>query len=161
MKKFKERKITIHTDGSCTGNGTKNSYGSFGYVVLKEGFIIQEESQFHVGITSNQMEMLGVITALQWCFDNKFIEVQLFTDSQYVFKGCTEWMKQWKKNSWLTFINEPVKNKEYWKQIDYLINRIDVWFTWEKGHADNEWNNYVDMLCSSTVESNNGISFEK
>ena len=160
MKKIRTKKVAIHCDGSSTNNGQEDSYGSYGYVVLNNNVLVQEESEFKTNVTNNQMEMLGAITALEWCFNNNLKNVQLYSDSKYLVKGCSEWMIKWKKNNWMTSDGFPVKNKMYWKELDHLINKMDIWFTWEKGHANNEWNNYVDMLCSSTVESNSGISFE-
>lgn len=156
------KKIEVYTDGSCTNNGRPDSYGAFGYVILAEGELIKEFSQFEVGITNNQMELTGVSDALQFLLDSGLVgnEVIIYSDSQYVVKGMNEWSKNWKRNSWKKGLS-PIPNAEYWKFLDKIAGKFpNLTFTWVRGHSDNEWNNYVDELCTTEVERNGGVSFE-
>lgn len=79
-------------------------------------------------------------------------EVELYTDSQYVRKGITEWMHGWKKNGWKTAAKKPVKNEDLWRQLDEEVARHRINWHWVKGHAGNPGNELADELANKGVE---------
>jgi ribonuclease HI len=152
--------MTIYTDGSCTNNGTKDAYGSYGFVILKDNQIVHEYAEFRTGITSNQAEMLAIIHSLQWLIDNSHHNKSILvkSDSSYCINGINSWIHKWKENNWN---NGSVMNKQLWKDMDCVVRQLNVQLRTVKGHNGEEWNEYVDMLCSAAVEKEGGISFEE
>jgi len=145
----------IYTDGSCLGNPGP---GGFGYVVVKDdNTILSEQSGYDLDTTNNRMELKAPINFLQSINsddinriiipDDAIIEV--FTDSKYVEKGITEWIKKWKENNWKRGKNNELKNKDLWIQLDGLCNSCEykINWNWVKGHSGDQWNEYVDKLA--------------
>lgn len=95
--------------------------------------------------TNNQAELSACCLALNRL--KQPCNVTLHTDSSYVEKGITQWVKGWKRKGWKTSKGEPVKNKELWLELDELIKVHNVDFRWVKAHADNEYNNLADALA--------------
>lgn len=137
--------IVVYTDGGCTGNP---GGGGWGVVVLLNG----EEIKLSGGeneTTNNRMELRAAIEALCWVNQNHPREkVELHTDSQYVNKGLNEWMKNWKRNNWVTAAKKPVKNKDLWIELDTINEKVDVQWNWVKGHAGNKYNEMCDFLVA-------------
>jgi len=147
--------IRIFTDGSCLGNPGP---GGFGYVAVKEDIILSEYSGHSINTTNNKMELQAAIEALLSIdnpdnisriphTDNTMFEI--YTDSKYVKNGITSWVKKWRVNNWLNSKKEDVKNKELWKKLDFLNQKLTKkvsWF-WVKAHNGNVWNNYADELA--------------
>lgn len=79
-------------------------------------------------------------------------QVELYTDSQYVRKGITEWMHGWKRNGWKTAAKKPVKNEDLWRALDDEVSRHSVNWHWVKGHAGNPGNELADQLANKGVE---------
>jgi ribonuclease HI len=104
--------IIIYTDGACKGNPGPGGWGA----VLKSG---EHEKHLHGGeklTTNNRMEISAVIFALRALKQKSSVE--LWTDSQYVQKGVTEWLENWKKRGWKTASKDPVKNADLWQELD-------------------------------------------
>ena len=139
------KNVTIYADGACSGNPGKGGWGA----VLKFGATEKELSGFNPHTTNNQMELLGVIEALKSLKEP--CEVNIYSDSKYVVQGCNEWMSAWIKNSWRTSTNKPVKNIDFWKQLQELIQFHETKFHWVKGHADNAYNNRCDELARQAI----------
>lgn len=142
------KKFIIHTDGSCPANPGP---GGWGAVIFrpKTGKMF-EISGGHHDTTNSRMEMEAVVQALNYLTDPASVVV--YTDSQYVQKGISEWIGKWKKNGWQTSQGEPVKNRDLWKRLDRARNRhIRVVFQWVKGHAGDEGNERADYLAGSAV----------
>jgi ribonuclease HI len=101
--------------------------------------------------TNNRMELTAVIEALtalkQPC------DVILHTDSQYVMKGITEWIRGWKAKGWKTAAKEPVKNVDLWKQLDELVAAHHIRWVWVKGHSGHDGNERADKLANKGVAS--------
>ena len=140
--------IKIYTDGSCLNNP--------GDVVCAAIIIINGDIKKISGsvkdTTNNKMELLAPIKALQEIKKNHPIEI--YTDSQYVRLGITDWIHKWIKNNWQTSKREPVKNKELWVQLYELTNSYEIKWIWVKAHAGNILNDEVDLLAKHAAESN-------
>lgn len=139
---------TIHTDGGCLGNPGP---GAWAYVISADG-AEREGSGFQPDTTNNRMELSAVIEALRAALAEESLRggpIDLYTDSQYVQKGITEWMKNWERNGWRTSGKAPVKNADLWKDLKALADRLRVSWHWVPGHAGHEGNE----RCHSLVEN--------
>ena len=142
--------VTIYTDGACRGNPGPGGWG----VILqykgnnKELFGGEKET------TNNRMELMAAIKALEAL--KKPCKVKLSTDSQYVLKGITEWMNNWKKKGWKTASRKPVKNEDLWRRLDAAIEGHDIEWIWVKGHAGHDGNEWADRLANSGIDKLGG-----
>ena len=137
--------IKIYTDGGCWAGD-----GAFAFAVIKDDEqVLHEVSGCYGDTTNNKMEMKAVFEALNYCAANEGNQYTIITDSQYVQKGLTEWIHNWKLNNWEGAAG-PVKNKEIWQVMDPLYRslRSRVRIEWVKGHNGNVWNEHVDKLCT-------------
>lgn len=104
--------------------------------------------------TNNQMELQAAINALQSPALPDGATVVLMQDSQYVLKGLTEWMPNWKKRNWRTSTGKPVENQALWVQLDTARNRFkSVTAQWVRGHVGHPLNEHVDMLVEQGRQS--------
>lgn len=144
------RKVTIYTDGACSGNPGP---GGWGAVLMCNGNI-KEISGYNKNTTNNIMEITAVIEALKLL---KYeCEVEIYSDSAYVVNAFNQkWIENWKKNNWKNSNKEDVKNKELWEELDKLVSEHKVNFIKVKGHADNKWNNRCDELATGEIKKNN------
>jgi ribonuclease HI len=127
-------KVVIYTDGACSGNPGPGGWGA----ILMYGEKEKELSGGEPATTNNRMELMAAIRALEAL--NKPCKVELHTDSQYVMKGVTEWMRSWKARGWKTADKKPVKNEDLWRRLDEARLRHDVDWRWVKGHNGHEHN---------------------
>ncbi len=135
------KKITIYTDGACSGNPGPGGWGA----LLRYQDSERELSGGEKQTTNNRMELLGAISALSALKEP--CEVELFTDSQYIVKAINErWLQGWKAKNW-TRKGGELKNVDLWQELDRLLAQHTVSFHWVKGHADNEFNNRCDELA--------------
>ena len=135
-------KIIIYTDGACSGNPGN---GGWGALVIKEN----NETELYGGehfTTNNKMELTAVIKALEFIGDVT-VPVEIYTDSQYVKNGITDWIFGWKKNGWRNSQKQPVKNKELWEKLDLLSGKLNISWNWVKGHNGHPENERVDELA--------------
>ena len=143
-------KFKAYTDGACSGNP---GVGGWGAVLLaeKNNKIIKrkEISGGLVDTTNNQMELIAAIETLKAL--KKYTEICIFTDSNYVKKGITEWLPSWKKNNWKTSSKKEVKNRKLWEELEDLVNRNKVDWLWVKGHAGNIENERADFLAREEI----------
>jgi len=139
--------VHIFTDGACKGNPGP---GGWGALLRCEG---QEKELFggEAATTNNRMELTAVIEALAALKQRS--EVVVHTDSQYVQKGITEWIRGWKARGWRTAAKEPVKNVDLWKRLDEIAAAHDIEWVWVKGHAGHEGNERADALANKGVEA--------
>ena len=140
--------ITIYTDGSCLNNPGNGGWAA----IINVNDEIKKISGSVKDTTNNKMELMAPIKALQEIKEKQPIEI--YTDSQYVRLGITDWVHKWIKNNWQTSKKEPVKNKELWVQLYELTGSFDVKWIWVKAHAGNILNEEVDLLAKQAAESN-------
>ena len=140
--------ITIYTDGSCLNNPGDGGWAA----IINVNKQVKKISGSVKDTTNNKMELMAPIKALQEIKEKQPIEI--YTDSQYVRLGITDWVHKWIKNNWQTSKKEPVKNKELWIQLYELTNSFDIKWIWVKAHAGNLLNEEVDLLAKQAAESN-------
>ncbi|MCX2733965.1 ribonuclease HI [Saccharopolyspora sp. NFXS83] len=145
-----QKRVELFTDGACSGNPGPGGWG----VVLRYG---DHERELHGGeraTTNNKMELTAVIEGLA-ALTRPMPHVRVFSDSTYVLKGISEWMKGWKRNGWKTSAKQPVKNAELWQRLDAEVQRHgEVEWNWVKGHSGHPENERADKLaCKGRDES--------
>ncbi len=142
-----DNKVYIYTDGACRGNPGPGGWGALMRYqnTEKEYFGGEKET------TNNRMEMTASIQALSQL--KRSCEVILTTDSQYLRKGITEWISNWKKRDWKTASKKPVKNSDLWKQLDKLVQKHQVTWHWVKGHSGHPENERADELANKGIDS--------
>ena len=140
--------IKIYTDGSCLNNPGNGGWAA----IINDYGEVKEISGSVKDTTNNKMELMAPIMALKQIKQNDQIEI--YTDSQYVRLGITEWVHKWIKNNWQTSKKEPVKNKELWIQLYELTNQFEIKWIWVKAHAGNALNEEVDLLAKKAAELN-------
>lgn len=138
--------VTLYTDGACRGNPGPGGWG----VLMRSG---AHEKTLHGGeaeTTNNRMELMAAIVGLESL--KRRCQVDLYTDSQYVRKGITEWIHGWKRNGWKTASKQPVKNQDLWQRLDQQIGKHQVEWHWVKGHAGVDGNERADALANQGVD---------
>lgn len=144
---MEKNKIYIYTDGACKGNPGR---GGWGVLMIYN----ETEKEFFGGekdTTNNRMEMTAAIKGLEQL--TRPCEVILTTDSQYLRKGITEWIINWKKRGWKTASKKPVKNVDLWKQLDELSKEHVITWDWVKGHSGHPQNEKADELANKGIET--------
>ncbi len=136
-----ENRVTIYTDGACSGNPGPGGWGA----IMRFGKHEREMSGGMEETTNNRMELTAAIEALNVL--KRACAVDLYTDSTYVRSGITEWMDGWKRRNWRTSANKPVKNADLWQALDEARTRHDVTWHWVKGHAGHPENERADELA--------------
>ena len=137
--------IEIFTDGACKGNPGPGGWG----VILRSGAHVKELHGGEWSTTNNRMELTAVIKGLGAL--TRRCKVKLWTDSQYVQKGISVWIIDWKRRGWRTADKKPVKNVDLWQQLDTLAAQHDVEWLWVKGHAGHPENERADELANLGV----------
>ncbi|SMF38813.1 ribonuclease HI [Alteromonadaceae bacterium Bs31] len=140
------KKIEIFTDGACRGNPGPGGWGT----LLRYG---GSEKSLYGGepeTTNNRMELRAAIEGLKALTQG--CEVTLTTDSQYVRKGISEWIHNWKKNNWRNAAKKPVVNKDLWQELDELSQKHEVSWRWVKGHSGHRENEIADQLANKGID---------
>jgi len=133
--------IKIYTDGSCIGNPGSGGWAAIILNGDKQDIISGRKKN----TTNNQMELMAAIKVL--VFFSKKQKIRIYTDSNYVKEGITNWIKIWEKNNWKTANKKKVKNVELWKKLNTLSNFHDIEWKWVKAHSGDPMNNMVDKLA--------------
>ena len=134
-------KVTIYTDGACSGNPGKGGWGAI-LIYAKEKKYMSGSKQL---TTNNQMELIATIEALKAIL--KPSNIALYTDSLYVKNGITSWIYNWKKNGWKTANKKPVANKDLWIELEKYVDFHSVNWFWVKGHSGDHFNEIADELA--------------
>ena len=134
--------VTIYTDGACKGNPGPGGWGAW----LRTGGHERDLFGGEKLTTNNRMELTAVIEALASL--KRTCEVTIYTDSEYVRKGITEWIHGWKQRGWKTADKKPVKNADLWQRLDSLRTLHAVQWRWVKGHAGDPGNERADALAN-------------
>lgn len=139
--------VKIYTDGACRGNPGPGGWG----VLLRYNGSEKTISGAEGSTTNNRMELTAAIQGLDAV--NRPCEIELYTDSEYVKKGISEWIEGWKKRNWRTSNRKDVKNKDLWQQLDASVARHKQvkWF-WVKGHSGHPENELADALATSAID---------
>ena len=138
--------IEIYTDGACRGNPGPGGWAA----LLRMGDHEREISGAERLTTNNRMELTAVIRALQAL--KRPVRSRLYTDSEYVRRGISEWLPAWKARGWRTADKKPVKNQDLWEQLDRLAASHRIEWHWVPGHAGVEGNERVDRLANEAID---------
>ncbi|CAG2151402.1 ribonuclease HI [Cupriavidus plantarum] len=141
------QEVTIYSDGACKGNPGPGGWGA----VLVAGGNEKELFGGENPTTNNRMELMAVIEALRAL--KRPCVVKVYTDSQYVQKGISEWIRGWKARGWLTAEKKPVKNADLWQQLDELVQPHEISWHWVRGHNGHPGNERADALANRGVAS--------
>jgi len=139
--------VEIYTDGACKGNPGPGGWGA----LLRSGRRERELFGGEPDTTNNRMELTAVIRALEAL--KRPCRVEVFTDSEYVKKGITEWLQAWKRRGWKTADRKPVKNEALWRRLDELADRHRIRWHWVRGHSGHADNERADALANRGVAS--------
>lgn len=138
--------IEIYTDGACRGNPGPGGWGA----LLRTNGIEKVLKGAEPNTTNNRMELMAAIMGLQAL--TRSCEVSVYTDSQYVRQGMTEWLAGWKRRGWRNSKNEPVKNVDLWQQLEVAASSHKVRWHWVKGHSGHPDNDRVDALANEAID---------
>jgi ribonuclease HI len=139
--------VEIYTDGACRGNPGPGGWAA----LLSSGEREKELSGAEGLTTNNRMELTAVIRALEAL--KRPSEVRIYTDSEYVRRGITEWVRSWKTRGWKTADRKPVKNQDLWERLDALAAGHEIEWRWVKGHSGVPGNERVDRLANEAIDS--------
>lgn len=161
------KEVVIYTDGACSGNPGPGGWGFIATTPLKDGVtgevMLLDDKKIMVrtvegkggekDTTNNRMELMAVIQALRHFSVKKEIpNITIVTDSQYVMKGMTEWIKGWKAKNWIGSNKKPVKNRDLWELLDGYCQKVpNLKWQWVKGHSGDHFNEAVDQLAVSGI----------
>ncbi|MFQ3547034.1 MAG: ribonuclease HI [Termitinemataceae bacterium] len=149
-----QKQLLVFTDGGCSGNPGP---GGWAYILVLAGAgILAERWGAEMNTTNNRMELSAAVLALEAVSADQTLKdcvITLYTDSQYVQKGITNWIQGWKRNGWRTSSKEPVKNQDLWLRLDQLAGQLAIEWRWIKGHAGNQYNERVDRLTQTAIAS--------
>ena len=139
--------VEIYTGGACRGNPGPGGWGA----TLEMGEHFRELSGAEAMTTNNRMELTAVISALEAL--KRPVPVKLYTDSEYVRRGITEWLKSWKARGWKTADKKPVKNQDLWERLDAVAAQHQIEWHWVKGHSGVPGNERVDRLANAAIDA--------
>ena len=137
--------VEIFSDGACRGNPGPGGWGA----LLRFNHQEKELWGGEADTTNNRMELTAVIRALEAL--KRTSRVRLYTDSQYVQKGISQWIHEWKRRGWRTADKKPVKNADLWRSLDELAAKHDIEWHWVKGHAGHVENERADRLANKGI----------
>jgi len=142
----------IYTDGGCSGNPGP---GAWSYIIAHDGERYQD-SGAERATTNNRMELAAVIEALREVMRHRHWKpgtIDLYTDSQYVQRGISQWIHAWLRNGWQTAAKKPVKNRELWQSLHELAGKVPVRWHWLQGHAGHPENEACDRMVQEAIRA--------
>lgn len=138
--------VEIYSDGACRGNPGPGGWGTLLRWNGKEKALYGGEPE----TTNNRMELMAAIRGLETL--KQPCHVILTTDSQYLRKGITEWLPNWKQRGWKTSNRKPVKNADLWQALDVAARRHEVDWRWVRGHSGHADNEAADQLANQGID---------
>ena len=138
--------VIVHTDGGCRGNPGPGAWAC----VIQFGNEWWQRAAAIECTTNNRMELQAAIQALKAL--NRPCSVSLFTDSDYLRQGITQWIRGWQKKGWKTSTGDPVKNRDLWQELDERARIHRVQWHWVRGHNGNRWNELCDRLATEAID---------
>jgi len=141
--------VEIYTDGACRGNPGPGGWGA----ILRLNGREKELCGGELATTNNRMELTAVIRALEAL--TRPSRISVYTDSQYVQKGISEWIHSWKRRGWKTADKNPVKNEDLWRRLDELAAAHEVEWHWVRGHDGHPENERADKLANRGIPDRN------
>ena len=146
------KKVEIFTDGACKGNPGPGGWAAI--IVTEKG-----KNEIFGGeklTTNNRMELTATIKALEYCDEKdekqlSLVQIEIYTDSNYVKDGITVWINKWEKNNWKTTDKKNVKNIDLWKKLKELIKSNQIEWNWIKGHSKDPMNDLADKLAKKAT----------
>jgi ribonuclease HI len=144
--------VEVFTDGACSGNPGPGGWGA----VLRFGGQEKQLYGAQPDTTNNRMELMAAIMALESL--TRSCKVRLTTDSEYVKKGITQWLAQWKLRGWRTADKKPVKNQDLWQRLETAVGRHQVEWHWVRGHSGHTENELADALARRGIDELRGTS---
>lgn len=139
-------KVLMYTDGACRGNPGLGGWG----VWMQYREHTKELCGGETDTTNNRMELMAAIQGLEALA--RPCQVEMYTDSQYVRKGITEWLESWKARGWRTAAKKPVKNADLWQRLDAATQQHKIEWHWVKGHSGDVHNERADALANQGLE---------
>ena len=139
--------IEIYTDGACRGNPGPGGWAA----LLRTGEHEREISGAETHTTNNRMELTAVIRALEAL--KRPVQARLYTDSEYVRRGISEWLPAWKARGWRTAARKPVKNQDLWQRLDEVSASHQIEWHWVPAHAGVPDNERVDRLANEAIDA--------
>jgi len=140
------KSVEIFADGACSGNPGPGGWAA----LLRCDDVEKELSGGEANTTNNRMELMAAIMGLESL--TRPSQVRLYTDSQYVQKGISEWLPGWIKRGWKTADKKPVKNADLWQRLDAARQPHKVEFIWVRGHDGHAENERVDQLAVAAIK---------
>lgn len=140
------RRVIIHSDGACRGNPGPGGWGA----ILEWGDAEKILSGAAADTTNNRMELMAAIEALRTL--KRPCHVEFYTDSEYLRKGITEWLANWKRKGWKTAARKPVKNVDLWLQLDEAVGQHEIRWHWVKGHSGHPGNERADRIANQAID---------
>ncbi|MCX7115568.1 MAG: ribonuclease HI [Gammaproteobacteria bacterium] len=137
--------IKMYTDGACKGNPGPGGWGVILYYQHHEKTFLGAE----MATTNNRMELTAAIKGLQSL--TRSCQVELYTDSQYLRQGMTQWLSAWKKRGWKTSSNQAIKNLDLWQTLDELSKLHHIEWHWVKAHSGHPENERADQLANQAI----------
>lgn len=138
--------VTIYTDGACRGNPGPGGWGALLLSGGRERTLKGAERE----TTNNRMELTAAVQALNAL--TRSCDVALYTDSEYLRRGISEWLPGWKTRGWKTADKKPVKNVDLWQVLDQAAARHSVAWHWVRGHAGDPGNERADRLANEAID---------
>lgn len=137
--------VELYSDGSGRDSGP----GGYG-VILRHGEMEKELSGFEPASTSQRMELLAAIRGLEALNNRRTVRV--FSDSQYLVRGMSEWIDGWIRNDRLETPG-ALANQDLWRQLAALSSRHEVSWQWVRGHTGHPFNERCDKLAKRAADA--------
>lgn len=143
--------ITIYTDGSSRGNPGPGGWAS----IIMDDVRVVELGGREDHTTNNRMELMGAIKALEFAGTLGDSPIEVYTDSEYVMKGITEWIKGWQMRGWRTAAKKPVLNQDLWQKLILATDGKKIEWKYVAGHSGHTENDRCDEIATSFADDLN------